>query len=101
MITIIPAYWQRLRHLVITEWADNHRTGAWSATIKCENFGPIDIKGYWSVIREGDDWKIRMLTTNVTPAPCEVDSIKTRVRPFSQVRFALASDACRRGSAPG
>jgi hypothetical protein len=28
--------------------------------------GPI--KGYWSVIREGDDWKIRMLCSNITPA---------------------------------
>jgi hypothetical protein len=29
------------------------------------------MKGYWSTIdrREGDDWKIRMLTVNVTPAP--------------------------------
>jgi uncharacterized protein (TIGR02246 family) len=26
-------------------------TGAWSATIKGEGFGPIDIKGYWSAIR--------------------------------------------------
>ena len=38
------------------------------------------MKGYWSTIdrREGDDWKIRMLTVNVTPAPVprdEVDSI--------------------------
>jgi uncharacterized protein (TIGR02246 family) len=43
-------------------------TGAWSTTIKGENFGPTEIKGYWSVIREGDDWKIRMLTSNITPA---------------------------------
>ena len=28
-----------------------------------------DIKGYWSVIREGDDWNIRMLTSNLTPEP--------------------------------
>jgi hypothetical protein len=38
-------------------------TGGWSATIKGENFAPTPIKGYWSIIREGDDWKIRMLTT--------------------------------------
>jgi hypothetical protein len=31
------------------------------------DWGPTDIKGYWSVIREGDDWKIRMLTSNTTP----------------------------------
>jgi uncharacterized protein (TIGR02246 family) len=43
-------------------------TGAWSATIKGEGFGPIDIKGYWSAIRGGEDWKIRLLTANVTPA---------------------------------
>jgi uncharacterized protein (TIGR02246 family) len=46
-------------------------TGAWSTTIKGENFGPLEIKGYWSVIREGDDWKIRMLTSNTTPAPAK------------------------------
>jgi uncharacterized protein (TIGR02246 family) len=43
-------------------------TGGWSTTIKGENFGPTAIKGYWSVIREGEDWKIRMLTSNVAPA---------------------------------
>jgi hypothetical protein len=31
---------------------------------------PIQIKGYWSAIdvRQDDDWKIRMLTWNITPA---------------------------------
>jgi uncharacterized protein (TIGR02246 family) len=46
-------------------------TGAWSTSIKGENFGPTEIKGYWSVIRVGDDWKIRMLTSNITPAPAK------------------------------
>ena len=46
-------------------------TGSWSATIKGKDWGPKDIKGYWSVIREGDDWKIRMLTSNVTPEPAK------------------------------
>jgi hypothetical protein len=32
---------------------------------------PVEAKGYWSVIREGDDWKIRMLAFNVTPAPAK------------------------------
>jgi ketosteroid isomerase-like protein/quercetin dioxygenase-like cupin family protein len=50
-------------------------TGAWSATIKGEKFGPTQIKGYWSVIREGDDWKIRMLTSNVTPAPAAASPV--------------------------
>jgi hypothetical protein len=31
----------------------------------------MQLKGYWAAIkvREGNDWKIRMLTTNVTPTP--------------------------------
>jgi hypothetical protein len=49
-------------------------TGGWSTSIKGENFGPTQIKGYWSVIREGDDWKIRMLTSNVAPAPPATDA---------------------------
>jgi ketosteroid isomerase-like protein len=46
-------------------------TGAWSATVKGQNFGPGEQKGYWSMIsvREGDTWKARLLTWNVTPAP--------------------------------
>ncbi len=43
-------------------------TGGWSTTIQGENFGPTQTKGYWLVIREGDDWKIRVLTWNVAPA---------------------------------
>ena len=46
-------------------------SGGWSTTIKGQDFGPTQIKGYWSVIREGDDWKIRMLTTNVSPPPAK------------------------------
>jgi uncharacterized protein (TIGR02246 family) len=42
-------------------------TGSWSATMKGKDWGPKEIKGFWTVIREGDDWKIRNLTSNVTP----------------------------------
>jgi hypothetical protein len=49
-------------------------TGEWSATIQGQNFGPKQIKGYWAVIRGDDDWKIRMLTENVTPAPAATPS---------------------------
>ena len=56
-------------HIVGTDGKEMWATGAWSATIKGQNFGPVEAKGYWTVIREGDDWKIRMLTSNVTPAP--------------------------------
>jgi uncharacterized protein (TIGR02246 family) len=56
-------------HVISTDGKEIWATGGWSATIKGENFGPTPIKGFWSVIRKGDDWKIQMLTTNVTPAP--------------------------------
>jgi ketosteroid isomerase-like protein len=56
-------------HIISTDGKQMWATGAWSATIQGQNFGPTQIKGFWSVIREGDDWKIRMLTSNVTPAP--------------------------------
>jgi len=49
-------------------------TGSWSATIQGEKFGPTEIKGYWAVIREGDDWNIRMLCSNVTPPPAPAAS---------------------------
>jgi uncharacterized protein (TIGR02246 family) len=52
-------------------------TGAWSATVKGQNFGPVEAKGYWSVIREGDDCKIRMLAFNTTPAPAPTPSPTT------------------------
>jgi ketosteroid isomerase-like protein len=43
----------------------------WTETIQFESGDPKEIKGYWSSIdrREGDVWKIRLLTVNVTPAP--------------------------------
>ena len=54
-------------HVIGTAGNEIWATGGWSATIKGENFGPLQITGYWSVIRVGDDWKIRMLTPNVNP----------------------------------
>ena len=50
-------------------------TGNWSQTVKGKN-GSTEVKGSWSAIqiREGDDWKIRMLTTNVTSAPAATSS---------------------------
>jgi ketosteroid isomerase-like protein len=43
--------------------------GEWSLTLQGENFGPVELKGYWSEIyvREGDAWKVRMQTWNITP----------------------------------
>jgi uncharacterized protein (TIGR02246 family) len=58
-------------HVIGTDGKQMWATGAWSATIKGENWGPTEIKGFWSVIREGPDWNIRMLTSNVTPTPAK------------------------------
>jgi uncharacterized protein (TIGR02246 family) len=55
-------------HLIGTAGNEIWATGGWSSTIRGDNFGPIQVKGYWSVIRVGDDWKIRMLNPNTTPA---------------------------------
>jgi uncharacterized protein (TIGR02246 family) len=52
--------------------ADNIASnGEWSETRQGKTGEPIQIKGYWSsiVTREGDDWRILMLTSNITPAP--------------------------------
>jgi uncharacterized protein (TIGR02246 family) len=63
-------------HVIGTDGKQMWATGGWSTDIKGENFGPTKIKGYWSVIREGDDWKIRMLTSNVAPAPAAAAETK-------------------------
>ena len=44
--------------------------GEWGGTLQGET-GPVPVNGHFSAIyvREGDDWKIRMLTLNQTPAP--------------------------------
>jgi ketosteroid isomerase-like protein len=46
-------------------------SGDWSCTIKGQNFGPVELKGYWGAIevREGDTLKTWMRTWNITPAP--------------------------------
>ena len=45
--------------------------GEWSETIQPEGSEVIHLKGYWSAVSvgEGDTWKDRMLTWNVTPPP--------------------------------
>jgi ketosteroid isomerase-like protein len=48
-------------------------TGEWSNTIKGDNWGPIDQKGYFAniLVREGGDWKVRLDIFNVTPPPAK------------------------------
>ena len=49
------------------------RIGEWSETVSVESGNPIQVKGFWSTIdiRQGEDWKMRMLTWNMTPAPAK------------------------------
>ena len=61
-------------HIIGTAGNEMWATGAWSGTLQGKDWGPNDFKGYWSVIREGDDWKIRMLSFNTTPAPAATPS---------------------------
>jgi ketosteroid isomerase-like protein len=58
-------------HIIGTAGDEEASNGEWSNTIQGQNFGPVEVKGYWSTIcvRESDGWKYRMLTWNITPAP--------------------------------
>jgi len=58
-------------HMIGTAGNEIWRTGEWSFTLQGKSGGPIQLKGYWGAInvREGDTWKIRILTFNVTPPP--------------------------------
>ena len=44
-------------HIIGTAGNELWATGAWTATFQGKGWGPMDFKGYWTVIREGDDWK--------------------------------------------
>jgi transposase len=58
-------------HIIGTAGNEVWRNAEWSETLQGQNGGPIQLKGYWSAIEvhEGDAWRHRMLTVNVTPAP--------------------------------
>jgi Domain of unknown function (DUF4440) len=49
------------------DWAN----GEWSLTVKGPNWGPKEVKGFWSAVHvlEGDVWKNRMVIGNTSPAP--------------------------------
>ena len=63
-------------HLIGTAGDALWETGGWSETGQGPNGEPIPIKGYWSAVkvRQGNDWKIQMMTANVAPAPAAAAS---------------------------
>ena len=66
-------------HIIGTAGNEVWKNGEWSLTLQGHDFGPIQLKGYWSSIsvREGDTWKDRMLTFNAFPAPAATPSPTT------------------------
>src|SRR6202162_5021425 len=58
-------------HMIGTAGNEVWRTGEWSSTVQGKSGDPMKLEGYWSAInvRDGDTWKIQMLTFNVTPPP--------------------------------
>jgi ketosteroid isomerase-like protein len=56
-------------HMIGTTGDEEWETGEWSCILNGDTSDAIEAKGYWSSIcvREGDAWKCRMLTWNVTP----------------------------------
>src|ERR1700730_9537857 len=61
---------QNSPHIIGTAGNEMWATGEWSQTIQGQNFGPVEVKGYSSsiAVREGNGWKIRMLTRNINPS---------------------------------
>src|SRR4029077_16692397 len=64
---------QNSPHILGTTGNEAWSNGEWTLTLKGEDFGPVEAKGYWLEIyrREGDAWKKRLDMWNVTPAPAE------------------------------
>jgi len=60
-------------HIIGTTGNEMWWNGEWSNTIKGDNWGPKDQKGYFAniLVREGGDWKVRLDISNVTPPPAK------------------------------
>jgi ketosteroid isomerase-like protein len=55
---------QNSPHSIGTAGNEMWQTGEWTQTLQGQTGGPIQIKGYFSsiAVREGDAWKLRMIT---------------------------------------
>jgi ketosteroid isomerase-like protein len=58
-------------HIIGTAGDEAWSNGEWSLTLQGQTGEPIQLRGYWSSVdvREGDAWKDRMQTWNITPPP--------------------------------
>jgi ketosteroid isomerase-like protein len=58
---------QNSPHIISADGNEVWSNGKWGQTIKGQNFGPIQLKGYWSSITvpEGDTWKKRLDIWNI------------------------------------
>jgi ketosteroid isomerase-like protein len=67
---------QNSLHIMGTAGNAMWSNGEWSLSIQEKTGDPMLLKGYWSEIylREGDAWKVRMQTFNITPAPAATPS---------------------------
>jgi ketosteroid isomerase-like protein len=66
-------------HIIGTAGNEVWMNAKYSLTVKGQNFGPVEQKGNLCAIlvRDGDSWKMRMFTWNVTPKPAATASPTT------------------------
>jgi ketosteroid isomerase-like protein len=55
-------------HIIGTASNEMWATGVWRATVQGQSGGPIQHKGYWTVIRGVDNWKIQLLALERNPS---------------------------------
>ena len=67
----------KLDRVVLLGDAVRFRTGTWSGSFQGPE-GPVHAKGNWATtdVRNGDTWKIRMETFNLTPTPAQAEAAK-------------------------
>ena len=75
----ITGYDPNSPHPIGTDGKEMWENGAWSMTWQVKGGDPVHGKGYHAsfAVLEGDDWNIRMLCSNVTPAPAAAPSPTT------------------------
>jgi ketosteroid isomerase-like protein len=63
-------------HVTGTAGHEDWANGEWSLTVKGQNWGPKEVKGFWSAVHvlEGDVWKNRMVIGNTSSAPAAAPS---------------------------